>query len=308
MIYIYILKLKSNKYYIGKTSNPKFRLDSHFNYNGSAWTNKYKPINIHQLIPGCDNFDEDKYTLKYMEKYGINNVRGGSFCQLKLSNENKKTIEKMIMSTSDKCYKCGQKGHFASQCDHESEESEESDKELTIYNLEQAFAEEDKDEGFYKWDSKIYLWCEGELYEESHTKTSKKLLKYFEMNDLFEYENYNWKSIHSKTNNKSSVKKNKAYGCQYCGKEFTSQKGATFHENIHCKEKYEESDDEDEDYTDNDSDNNDYGCRFCDKEFTSQRGATFHENIHCKKKKWNYSNKKKKWNYSNKKKKSNYYS
>ena len=44
MVYIYILKLKNNKYYVGKTSNPKFRLESHFNSNGSVWTMKYKPI------------------------------------------------------------------------------------------------------------------------------------------------------------------------------------------------------------------------------------------------------------------------
>ena len=27
------------------------------------------------------------------------------------------------------------------------------------------------------------------------------------------------------------------WGCNYCGKEFDSKKGATFHENIHCKMK-----------------------------------------------------------------------
>lgn len=233
MIYIYILKLKSNKYYIGKTSNPKFRLDSHFNYNGSSWTKKYKPINIHQLIPDCDIFDEDKYTLKYIKKYGINNVRGGSFCQMKLTNENKKTIEKMIMSATDKCYKCGQKGHFASKCDHESEEN----CDICVEDLEMLFNEGDKNEGMYELDGKKYLWYNDELYEESNNKTPKSLLKSFRLNDRFDYEHYNWKSIHSKTNNKSSVKKNKAYGCQYCDKEFTSQRGATFHENIHCKKK-----------------------------------------------------------------------
>lgn len=79
MVYIYVLELVDNKYYVGKTDNPQFRLESHFNSNGAAWTKKYKPINIIELIPNCDDYDEDKYTLKYMEKYGINNVRGGSF-------------------------------------------------------------------------------------------------------------------------------------------------------------------------------------------------------------------------------------
>ena len=37
MVYIYVLKLKSNKYYVGKTDNPNFRLNDHFDANGSEW-------------------------------------------------------------------------------------------------------------------------------------------------------------------------------------------------------------------------------------------------------------------------------
>ena len=83
MVNIYILQLEDNspgtytpckgyKYYIGKTTQPDIRLESHFNSNGSSWTKKYKPIKVLEIIPNCDEFDEDKYTLKYMEKYGIN--------------------------------------------------------------------------------------------------------------------------------------------------------------------------------------------------------------------------------------------
>ena len=81
MVNIYTLRLEQNKYSIGKTNNPEFRIDNHFNSNGSAWTKKYKPIEILKIIKNCDDFDEDIYTLKYMSKYGINNVRGGSFCK-----------------------------------------------------------------------------------------------------------------------------------------------------------------------------------------------------------------------------------
>ena len=56
MVYIYILKLKNNKYYVGKTKKPEFRLKQHFNANGSAWTRKHPPIKIVKIIRGCDGY------------------------------------------------------------------------------------------------------------------------------------------------------------------------------------------------------------------------------------------------------------
>ena len=115
MVYIYVLKLQQNKYYIGKTNNPSFRIDSHFQSDGSAWTKIYKPIEF-ELIPNCDEYDENKYTQIYMSQYGIDNVRGGSFVQVELCEKDKETLQKMINGSSDKCFKCGQAGHFAKDC------------------------------------------------------------------------------------------------------------------------------------------------------------------------------------------------
>lgn len=116
MVFIYILLLETKKFYIGKTNNPHIRLDSHFNSNGSEWTKIYKPIKVYELISDCDSYDEDKYTLKYMEKMGINNVRGGSFCQVELSEEQLKLIKNMIKGATDKCFKCGDSSHFIKDC------------------------------------------------------------------------------------------------------------------------------------------------------------------------------------------------
>ena len=116
MVFIYVLKQQNNKYYVGKTSSPKFRLDTHFKTGGCAWTKKYKPTQIIGLFPDCDVFDEDKYTIKYMKKYGIENVRGGSFCQVSLDRETKRCVERMICSANDGCHFCGEQGHFIRNC------------------------------------------------------------------------------------------------------------------------------------------------------------------------------------------------
>lgn len=117
MIYIYVLELTNQKYYIGKTTEPEFRLSKHFDYGlGSAWTKKYQPVKLIELIENSDDFDEDKYTIKYMDKFGINNVRGGSFSQIKLSEESINVITRMINGSTNKCFICGSSDHFIKDC------------------------------------------------------------------------------------------------------------------------------------------------------------------------------------------------
>jgi hypothetical protein len=116
MVYIYALQLKQGKYYIGKTLNPNFRIERHFNSEGAEWTKTYNPVKILEIIPNCDDYDEDKYTKIYMDKYGIDNVRGGSYTSIKLDKETKKHLEKNSNSTNDRCFKCGKEGHFAINC------------------------------------------------------------------------------------------------------------------------------------------------------------------------------------------------
>jgi hypothetical protein len=112
---IYILKCEDNKYYVGRTKNMEKRVIQHFTLNGSKWTKKYKPIEIINHYDG-DEFDEEKYTLLTMDKYGIENVRGGSYCKMKLSKYDIDKIQQTIYSIMDKCYKCGKKGHFVNDC------------------------------------------------------------------------------------------------------------------------------------------------------------------------------------------------
>ncbi len=118
MVSIYVLKLESNKFYIGKTNNdPEVRFAQHCDEaRCTEWMKMYKPIEIIKTYKDCDDFDEDKHTLKYMSKYGIDNVRGGSFCEVNLPQDNISTIKKMIRGSNNRCFTCGSNEHFANKC------------------------------------------------------------------------------------------------------------------------------------------------------------------------------------------------
>jgi hypothetical protein len=111
---IYILLCDEQKYYIGRTNNLIKRLKEHISGNGSEWTKKYKPIKPIQIIKYTSPFDEDKYTLIYMSKYGIENVRGGTFSSSSLKDDEKIILAKiMIYKTSpSNCLSPNQSAHF----------------------------------------------------------------------------------------------------------------------------------------------------------------------------------------------------
>lgn len=122
MLTVYVIELENNKYYIGKTHGTDTRISDHFNSSGSAWTRKYKPVKVIETISNCDDYDEDKYVLKYMNQYGIENVRGASYSQVVLSDSTIKSIQSRLDGINDRCFNCGQKGHFISQCKVKKEE------------------------------------------------------------------------------------------------------------------------------------------------------------------------------------------
>lgn len=116
MTSIYILRLEKGKYYVGKSDNPMMRYREHVMGTGAAWSRRYRPIGVEKIIQGADDFDEDKYTKMYMLKYGIDNVRGGSYVELKLSDFQVETLHREIWGAQNKCTRCGRGGHFFQDC------------------------------------------------------------------------------------------------------------------------------------------------------------------------------------------------
>jgi len=81
---IYVLRLKNDKWYVGRTSSLDRRYEQHVKGEGSKWTFLHQPLSIHETRELKSDDDEDLVTLEYMKQHGIYNVRGGTFCAVEL--------------------------------------------------------------------------------------------------------------------------------------------------------------------------------------------------------------------------------
>jgi predicted GIY-YIG superfamily endonuclease len=113
---LYVLELEDGKYYVGKTTDLPKRIKEHASGDGSEWTWMYRPVKVLEQRPLKDAHDETNTTKDLMKKYGVDNVRGGAYCQIELPASHKSVLETEIRAASDACFKCGKSGHFASSC------------------------------------------------------------------------------------------------------------------------------------------------------------------------------------------------
>ena len=111
---IYILRLKDDKYYVGKADNVGDRFMLHLKGN-VLFTKKYPPEEIVYTCPRLFPSQENLFTLQMMSIFGIDKVRGGNFCQLEIDHS---VIEEKMKFYSTGCFHCQQKSHLFYQCPH----------------------------------------------------------------------------------------------------------------------------------------------------------------------------------------------
>ena len=116
---VYVLRLEQGKYYVGTSTQPMQRLAAHWQgtSEASAWTKKYKPVDIVQVIETDDALSkEDSTTIQYMNKFGIDNVRGGPYTKIILTPNDIEAIKHRLQHINNACFQCGSKAHVADQC------------------------------------------------------------------------------------------------------------------------------------------------------------------------------------------------
>lgn len=114
--YIYVLELNGGHYYIGKTKDIARRFNEHKSQKGCSWTKQHCDYKIIEIYENNSLFDEDKYTLEYMNMMGIENVRGGSYSNPILSVEQRNNITRALRNANNLCMTCGGSDHYADMC------------------------------------------------------------------------------------------------------------------------------------------------------------------------------------------------
>ncbi len=114
LVYVYIIKLKNNKYYVKKSNI--LTLDS-LEFNNIEWLYYNPIINLKESkIRIFENdINEDTIVLELMQIYGVNHVRGGTFQTLNISIDNAYDILCEIKIENNKCYLCGE-NHSINKC------------------------------------------------------------------------------------------------------------------------------------------------------------------------------------------------
>jgi predicted GIY-YIG superfamily endonuclease len=155
---IYIIRLQGGHYYVGKSDNVMQRYKQHLDGKGSTWTNMYRPVSVERTIESQTSFDEDTYTKEYMKKYGVDKVRGGSYANMVLTDEQEATLKREFRGADDRCQRCGRTGHFIGTCyakteiveftndEEDVDDSEEEDDEDSDDDDSEEEDDEDEDE------------------------------------------------------------------------------------------------------------------------------------------------------------------
>lgn len=115
---MYVLDLAGGKYYVGVTSKS---VDARFREHasgtgGSAWTSKFQALRVVEYAEERSPHDENNKTKELMARYGVDNVRGGTYTKVVLPSETVALLRTELRDVQGACRRCGRHNHFVGDC------------------------------------------------------------------------------------------------------------------------------------------------------------------------------------------------
>jgi hypothetical protein len=112
-----VLACERGNYYVGRIAGSHANVPRRFHQHrdllgGAAWTKKHPVEAIEKIVYDQDKWQEDILVYHYMEKFGMDKVRGGSYSQCTLTEAQVREIEIKLRSANNACCGCGKQGHF----------------------------------------------------------------------------------------------------------------------------------------------------------------------------------------------------
>lgn len=89
---IFLLELQHGKFYAGSHSDPEKAMEECREGLGPVWTRIHRPVRLREVIRIAPVGDLDHHVRKWMLQYGVDNVRGGSWTDVRLSDKDRQML------------------------------------------------------------------------------------------------------------------------------------------------------------------------------------------------------------------------
>lgn len=125
-----MLRLKTGKYYIGKSKDTTKRVDQHARSSELSCAFVIANGGVEKVLecetPPNDDLStwERNETIHRMLLHGFDNVRGSMFTSEDLTAVDCEIIERLVIDTCDMCRRCGHSGHFVNSCSDPSKKAQ----------------------------------------------------------------------------------------------------------------------------------------------------------------------------------------
>lgn len=97
----FLIELEHGKFFAGASVDPLKELEEHREgLSGISWTQIHRPIRLREIISVAQKNDLNDYVRQTMLKYGVDNVRGGSWSYPRLTDKDRQQLSKELPQQS----------------------------------------------------------------------------------------------------------------------------------------------------------------------------------------------------------------